>query len=89
MTIGEEPADLVPELRRYLHDLKQPLNVISLACGNIRDRVGSALVSDDADYLDRKLTRIEGQVQRAAEMIESKLRELPRRTSSDGHPGDG
>lgn len=89
MSAAEEPADFVPDLRRYLHDLKQPLNVMSLACGNIRDRIGSALGPDEAEYLDRKLARIEGQVQRAAEMIESKLRELPRRAPSNGHQGNG
>lgn len=89
MNAGEENTDFLPDLRRYLHDLKQPLNVMSLACGNIRDRIGRALSADDAEYLDRKLARIEGQVQRAADMIESKLRELPRRPLSDNVPDKG
>lgn len=83
MTAGDDPDDFASDLRRYLHDLKQPLNVMSLACGNIRDRLGPSLSAEDADYLDRKLARIEAQVQRAAEMIQGKLDQLPRSPSAD------
>lgn len=89
MGSGQENTDFLLDLRRYLHDLKQPLNVMSLACGNIRDRIGRALSAEDAEYLDRKLARIEGQVQRAADMIEGKLHELPRRPQPDNTSDNG
>lgn len=58
------------ELRRLLHDLKQPLNIIRLANGNVRHRVVPTLADEDAAYLSAKLDRIEEQVQRAADLVE-------------------
>ena len=54
------------------HDLRQPLNVISLAAANLRARLGPRLDPADAAYLNEKLDRIEQQVARAAELIERK-----------------
>lgn len=58
------------DLQRLLHDLKQPLNVIRLATGNIRNRIVNRLEAQDGGYLDGKLDRIEEQVKRAADLIE-------------------
>ena len=51
------------------HDLRQPLNVISLAVANLRARLGPRLEGDDRAYLEEKLDRIEQQIVRAAEML--------------------
>ncbi len=52
----------------------QPLNIIRLCCGNIRDRIGTKLEEADAEHLASKLGRIEEQVVRMNEL----LRELYR-----------
>ena len=52
------------------HDLRQPLNVISLAVANLRARLASSLGPDDRAYLIEKLDRIEQQVVRAAEILD-------------------
>lgn len=57
-----------------LHELMQPLNIIRLCCGNIRDRIGTKLEEADAAHLASKLGRIEEQVVRMNEL----LRELYR-----------
>ena len=57
---------------RTAHDLRQPLNVISLAVANLRARLGPRLNADDGAYLDAKLSRIEEQVARAAQMLQRK-----------------
>lgn len=50
------------------HDLRQPLNVISLSVANLRARLLPRLEAEDAAYLGEKLDRIEQQVARAAEI---------------------
>ncbi|WRH76353.1 MAG: hypothetical protein RSE16_02485 [Sphingobium sp.] len=57
-----------------MHELMQPLNIIRLCCGNIRDRLGAKLEEVDAEHLASKLGRIEEQVVRMNEL----LRELYR-----------
>lgn len=54
---------------KILHDMMQPLNVIRLSCGNMRARIGSYSTAD-TEYLAAKLTRIEEQVVRAAELLQ-------------------
>ncbi|WP_374591029.1 histidine kinase dimerization/phospho-acceptor domain-containing protein [Novosphingobium sp.] len=51
------------------HDLRQPLNVISLAVANLRARLGPRLEQADADYLNEKLDRIEQQLARASDLL--------------------
>jgi signal transduction histidine kinase len=51
------------------HDLQQPLNVIRLAAGNVRNRILPLLSREHASYLEEKLERIERQVDRAAELV--------------------
>jgi nitrogen fixation/metabolism regulation signal transduction histidine kinase len=60
-----------PVPRELLHDLMQPLNVIRLSLGNIRNRIGPRLGAQDAAYLAEKLDRMEQQVERASAMIDS------------------
>lgn len=55
---------------RKSHDLRQPLNVISLAVANLRARLGSRLAAEDAAYLNEKLDRIEQQVARTVELLD-------------------
>lgn len=57
-------------VRKALHDVKQPLNVIRLTSANIRARLGSALDAEEAQYLCGKLDRIDEQVQRSSQQIE-------------------
>jgi signal transduction histidine kinase len=50
------------------HELNQPLNVIRMAAGNIRRRISKG--TSDPEYLNGKLIRVEGQVARAAAIID-------------------
>lgn len=52
------------------HDLRQPLNVISLSVANLRARLVPRLGAEDASYLNEKLDRIQQQVARAAEILD-------------------
>lgn len=52
------------------HDLRQPLNVISLSVANLRARLAPRLGAEDASYLNEKLDRIQQQVARAAEILD-------------------
>jgi K+-sensing histidine kinase KdpD len=60
--------------RRDLHDLKQPLNVILLACGTMRLRLEQL---GDAS-LTEKLERIESQAKKAGGMIDGLLTKMPK-----------
>lgn len=53
------------------HDLRQPLNVISLTMANFRLRIEPKLDEVDAIYLNRKLERVEGELQRLAKMLDA------------------
>ena len=53
-----------------LHELRQPLNVIGLATGNLRAALCPALSREQADYLIAKLDRIDQQVARVAELAD-------------------
>lgn len=53
-----------------LHELMQPLNIIRLCCGNIRDKVVRHIEEDQAAYLAAKLARIEEQVVRLNELLQ-------------------
>ena len=55
---------------KTLHDVMQPLNIIQLSCGNIRARIAS-FSTDEAEYLIAKVMRIEEQVVRAAELLQT------------------
>jgi len=60
-------------LRKALHDLKQPLNVIRLASGNICDRLNGKIGPEEWLYLADKLQRIDEQTLRAAKQIDDLL----------------
>lgn len=62
---------LPEELRRMLHDLKQPLNVIRLTCANLRHRLETGTVGCDPVQVSDKLGKIDEQAQRAAAMLEA------------------
>jgi len=62
---AEKPDDHCSEA---LHAIKQPLNVIRLAGGNIRARIGPEPDSVSAIYLSAKIDQIDEQVRRAAEL---------------------
>ncbi len=53
------------------HDIRQPLNIMMLACANLRARIAPGLSPEDAAYLDAKIGRIEEQVQRISGMLEN------------------
>lgn len=63
--IVEEDPKSVP----LAHDLRQPMNIIRLACGNLRVRLLPELDPDIAAYLEQKLDRIEQQVERMNGLI--------------------
>lgn len=58
---------------RKSHDLRQPLNVISLAVANVRARLVPRLEADDQSYLVEKLDRIEQQIVRATDLLDRKF----------------
>lgn len=55
---------------RKSHDVRQPLNVISLAIANLRARLAPKLEADDQIYLTEKLDRIEQQIIRATDLLD-------------------
>lgn len=56
--------------RPNAHDLRQPLNVMALACANLRSRLSPELQSAERAYLTDKLDRIEEQIARLSSLIE-------------------
>ena len=62
--------DLGLERAPQNHNLRQPLNVISLTIANFRLRIEPKLDELDAIYVNRKLERIEGELQRLAKMLD-------------------
>lgn len=52
------------------HNVRQPLNVISLSIASFRLRIEPKLEEVDAAYMNRKLERIEGELQRLAKMLD-------------------
>lgn len=55
--------------RPTLHEVMQPLNIILLSCGNVRARVAN-LRNGDADYLVKKMERIEQQAIRVRQVLQ-------------------
>ncbi len=53
-----------------LHELRQPLNVIGLATGNLRSALSPGLSREQADYLSAKLDRIDEQVARVSALAD-------------------
>ncbi len=53
-----------------LHELRQPLNVIGLATGNLRSALCPGLGREQADYLTAKLDRIDEQLARVASLAD-------------------
>ena len=53
-----------------LHELRQPLNVIGLATGNLRSALCPGLAQEQADYLAAKLDRIDEQLARIAALAD-------------------
>ena len=53
---------------KMLHEIMQPLNVIQMACGNIRATVARGS-NDDAQYIINKVARIEEQIARATQLL--------------------
>ena len=51
------------------HDIAQPLNVIRLSCSNIRARPFNDVENDKA-YLDKKILRIEEQLDRLTALLD-------------------
>lgn len=51
------------------HDIRQPLNIVMLACANLRVRIAPRLCPENAAYLDAKIARIEEQVERISGML--------------------
>lgn len=60
----------VSKVSDCLHELRQPLNVIGLATGNLRSALCPGLSPEQADYLRAKLDRIDEQVSRVAALAD-------------------
>ncbi|MBS0254073.1 MAG: hypothetical protein JSS36_02390 [Proteobacteria bacterium] len=58
------------DLGQMLHELRQPLNVVSLSAGNLRSRLGAELSEEQAAYLHSRLDRIAEQVERASLLLD-------------------
>lgn len=58
-------------LAKLVHELRQPLNVVSLSAGNLRARLAGSLDADQAAYLHSRLDRITEQVARASALLDS------------------
>ncbi len=61
----------VSKVSDCLHELRQPLNVIGLATGNLRSALCPGLSREQADYLNAKLDRIDEQVARVAALADA------------------
>lgn len=60
----------VSKVSDCLHELRQPLNVIGLATGNLRSALCPGLSREQADYLSAKLDRIDEQLTRVAALAD-------------------
>ena len=67
--MGENPSRREVAAMR-VHDLRQPLNIIRLASGNIRARLLRHLGPEDAAYLTAKLESIDAEAARAADLAD-------------------
>lgn len=56
--------------RKFIHELSQPLNVISVVTANLRNALSGKLPEDLQDYLERKLLRIDEQIVRAQDIVD-------------------
>lgn len=65
--------EMAPVRRADAHQLRQPLNVISLIMGNMRQLISQGPSQETFALLENKVARIETQVQRMDAMIESLL----------------
>lgn len=65
--------ETAPVRRSDAHQLRQPLNVISLIVGNMRQLISQGPSDQTLALLENKVARIETQVQRMDAMIESLL----------------
>ncbi len=63
--------DLTADRKPQRHNLRQPLNVISLTMANFRLRIEPKLDESDAIYLNRKLERVESELHRLAKMLDA------------------
>ena len=64
--VNQEKIDRVSSL---IHDLRQPLNVLRLASGNIRNRIKLGGEEIDLAYLSAKLDAVDQQIANAARLL--------------------
>lgn len=60
-----------------VHDMRQPLNIVQLACANLRARFAHDLDGAQAAYLEAKISRIEEQVARLDAMLGARFGAAP------------
>lgn len=63
--------DNEPNITKVGHDLKQPINVISLVADNIYERISPNLSKEDCEYLQVKVQKIHAQIERLSIMLEN------------------
>lgn len=64
-----ERQDALEEAIRLLHDARQPLNVMSLSCANIRARNASGAIAMEPEQLLVKIAKIEQQIEKEAGLL--------------------
>jgi nitrogen fixation/metabolism regulation signal transduction histidine kinase len=75
------------EVRKLLHDVRQPLAVIQVAAANLRIRFADRLDEGDFAYLAAKLDRIEEQARRVATLSDRIAKIIP--AEPHGTPASG
>lgn len=64
-----EDSEKLQKISDLIHQLRQPLNIISLSCGNIKSRLKSPPGVLDSEYAVGKMARVENSIQEASILI--------------------
>lgn len=62
-------SEKLQEIADLIHQLRQPLNIISLSCGNLQSRLKSRPEAFDSNYATDKMARVESSINKAKTII--------------------
>lgn len=68
--IMSDRSDVDKTIGELIHDLAQPLNVISLSCINIQNRMKIRDIKGFDEYLNKKVEKIRHSIEDASKIIE-------------------